>query len=78
MATDTRQTNTRQPKHPLTVADLCAAIADEKVPFTTRDGEYHLSALDLRRMERTSEDGAIPVELLAELGNLPPNDSLAH
>jgi hypothetical protein len=62
-------TDTRQPKQHLTMADLCEAIADEKISYTRQDGEYRLTALDLRRMERAGDESDVPLELLAEFGN---------
>jgi hypothetical protein len=46
MATDTRREKS------LTLADLCEAIADDRLSYTLRDGEYEVSALDLRRFRR--------------------------
>ena len=70
MATDTQQT-----KQHLTLADLCEAIADDKVATRLEGGDYLLSALDLRRMGRPDtlespselDEFEIPSELLAEL-----------
>jgi hypothetical protein len=61
-------TDTRQPKQ-LTVADLCEAIADEKVAPRREGGDYLVTALDVRRMERAADDSDVPLELLAEFGD---------
>lgn len=45
MATDTRAHTS------LTLADLCQAIADGRLPYTIRSGQYHIKAGDARRLQ---------------------------
>jgi hypothetical protein len=41
----------------MTIADLCAAIADGEVDFDIKDDEYELSGLDLHRLHRRGLPG---------------------
>ena len=70
MASDTR-TDGR-----LTIADLCRALVENRIPHTLRDGSYQLSHRDLRRLavahtehaanalDATAHD--FPLDLLAD------------
>lgn len=71
-------TDTRQPKQTLTLAEICEAIADEKVHFTTLDDAYQLTALDIRRMSRTDDYLDIPTELLAEFADIDSSEAGAY
>jgi len=70
-------TDTRQPKQQLTLADLCEAIAEEKVAPRREGSDYLLTALDVRRMGR-SDTLDIPTELLAGLGDVARGDVPLH
>jgi hypothetical protein len=70
-------TDTRQPKQQLTLADLCEAIADEKVAPRREGSDYLLTALDVRRMGR-SDTLDIPTELLAGFGEVVRGDAPLH
>jgi hypothetical protein len=70
-------TDTHHPKQQLTLADLCEAIADEKVAPRREGSDYLLTALDLRRMGR-SETLDIPIELLAGLDDSTRGDVPLH
>ncbi|WP_052889698.1 hypothetical protein [Thermogemmatispora carboxidivorans] len=37
------------PERVLTIADLCAAIAEGRIPATVKGSTYHVNALELRR-----------------------------
>jgi hypothetical protein len=61
MATDTRKGKS------LTLADLCQAIADGRLCYTLRDGEYEVSALDLRRFRRGQRVSRVAIAPLDSL-----------
>lgn len=51
---------------PLTLADLCAAIAAGRVPYTVRDGRCELRAADVRRVRREDvlEDAVVRITVV--------------
>jgi hypothetical protein len=59
---------------PLTVAELCAAIAERRVPATTRDGQVEVRARDLRRLGYEAYVGRRLT--LPPRETLPPRDHL--
>lgn len=63
----------------MTLAELCQAIEERRLPYTLRDGHYEVRAVDLRRQRSRSRSrlalpdlDEIPAELLdcPDLGQL--------
>jgi hypothetical protein len=42
--------------HPVTVADLCRAIAERRVPASVRNGMYVVRSGDVRRLGDSQDD----------------------
>jgi hypothetical protein len=61
MATDTRKDES------LTLADLSQAIADGRLSYALRNGEYEVSALDLRRFRRGQRVSRVAIASLDSL-----------
>ncbi len=61
--------NQRQ-RQTLTVGELCAAIADGRLPATLQDNQYQINGLDLRRFvngQRPATRNAAPPHILHAL-----------
>jgi hypothetical protein len=60
----------------LTLAELCQAIADGKIPYTMSDGHYELHAADVRRLTRPRVAPCAPDDIPTELLHDPAGQQL--
>jgi hypothetical protein len=65
MSTDTRRTESCRERR-MTLADLCQAIAEGRVPYTVRDGQYQIKRSDLRRSRARAAQPDLSADLIAE------------